>query len=270
MYGALIGDVEGSRFEFDNTSKRNFDLFSPTCRITDDSVMTLAVLDICRKKQLSNPKAIIDTFRRWGKRHPDAGYGSRFYSWLLLRKDYEFNHSYGNGAAMRISPVGFLAETEQEVRIWSKAVTEVSHDHPEGLKGAEVTAMCIFYARNKKSKEFIQKYAEKQYDLFPDYQSLCRSNHGHGLEICQVSVPQAISAFLLSNSFEDCLRIIISAGGDCDTTAAIACPIAEAFYGENGVDPKLIEFVDQKLVESGEKEGVLILHDEMRHDTYGS
>jgi hypothetical protein len=233
--------------------------------------MTLAVLDICRKKQLSNPKAIIDTFRRWGKRHPDAGYGSRFYSWLLLRKDYEFNHSYGNGAAMRISPVGFLAETEQEVRIWSKAVTEVSHDHPEGLKGAEVTAMCIFYARNKKSKEFIQKYAEKQYDLFPDYQSLCRSNHGHGLEICQVSVPPSnFGPF----SFQIALKIAFASSFPLVAIATLQqlllVRLPRLSMEKNGVDPKLIEFVDQKLVESGEKEGVLILHDEMRHDTYGS
>lgn len=230
MIGAIVGDSVGSVYEFGDAPKKDFDLYSPAFHFTDDSVMTLAVMDVLAHHLSGDPKKIIDTFRKWGRRYPGAGYGRRFYTWLLETRDYAFNDSYGNGAAMRISPVGWTASSEEEVKALSKAVTEVSHNHPEGLKGAEVTAMCVYYAKIGKSKAFIKDYAKQNYKLYDSISALNQSNHGHGLEICQISVPQAISAFLLTDSFESCLRVIVAAGGDCDTTAAIACGIAGAFY----------------------------------------
>jgi ADP-ribosylglycohydrolase len=242
MYGAFIGDIVGSYYEFANTNKKDFPLFNPLNHFTDDSVMTLAVMDLAVHQQLQDPKAIVDTFRKWGKRYPDAGYGGRFKHWLLDQNDYATNDSYGNGAAMRISPVGWYADKREDVALLSNAVTQVSHSHPEGLKGAEVVASCIYYAREYQAKEYIKWYALGRYKLFSSYKALQASNkEGHGPEICQVTVPQAISAFLLSKSFEDCLRIAISIGGDSDTIAAIACSIAEPFYRE--VDPKLKQMV---------------------------
>ena len=131
---------------------------------------------------------------------------------------------------MRVSSVGWIANSEEEVRELSKKVTEVTHNHPEGLKGAEVTAMCVYYARMGKDKEFIKNYVEQYYDLNFDYEEL-RRTYVHDAEICQVTVPQAIYCFLISKDFEDCLRTTIAIGGDCDTTAAISCAIAEAYYG---------------------------------------
>jgi ADP-ribosyl-[dinitrogen reductase] hydrolase len=250
MYGAFIGDIEGSIFEFHNTHDRNFDLFDQDLAFTDDSVMTLAVYDVIKRGAIANEHKIADILREWGQAYPYAGFGNYFDTWLY-QTDYRANPSCGNGAAMRISPVGFYAHNEAEVKTWSRHVTVVSHNHPEAVKGAEVTALCIYYAAHGKSKEFIKKYAEKNYALYPDFGSLCLSNHGHGLEICQVSVPQAISAFLMSTSFEDCLRIIISAGGDCDTTGAIACSIADAYYHD--IDPKLIAHCKAILLKGGAK-----------------
>lgn len=245
MYGAFIGDMEGSTYEFDQRAgiPYAFDLLRPECFLTDDSVMTLAVLDILRQGDFSE-KAIFDAFRKWGRRYPRAGYGLHFIQWLY-RDDYVHAPSYGNGAAMRISPVGWYAHSVKEVKSLSKAITEVSHDSPEGLEGAEVTAMMIYYARKGKSKAFLKTYAQRHYVLYSSYGELRHSNHGHGLEICQVSVPQAISAFLISKDFEDCLRLIVSAGGDCDTTGAIACSIAEAYYHQ--IPPALIRMVLERL-----------------------
>ena len=138
---------------------------------------------------------------------------------------------------MRISPVGWYCQDEEEVKRISKAITEVTHSHPEGLKGAEVTAMCIFYARKGKSKEFIKQYVEKYYNLDFEYEEL-RKNYRFN-ETCQKTVPQAIFCFLISSSFEDCLRTTISIGGDCDTTAAISCSIAEAYYKD--IDESILD-----------------------------
>jgi len=250
MDGAFIGDIEGSVFEFHNTHNPDFDLFNPDLAFTDDSVMSLAVADICHQKAYDDPAKIRSILREWGRAYPYAGYGSLFDQWLY-QEDDRANPSYGNGAAMRIAPVGYYAHNEDEVKRWSKTITVVSHNHPEAVKGAEVTAMCIFYALKGKDKAFLSAYARKHYRLYPSYEALCASNHGHGLEICQVSVPQAISAFLLSHDFESCLRMIIAAGGDCDTTGAIACSIAEAYY--KTIDPKLRTYCRKILASGGEK-----------------
>lgn len=230
VLGAIIGDSVGAKYEWRSIHVKDFDLYAPNFGYTDDSIMTLAVMDILFQKAYSDEHKPFDIFRKWGFRYPDAGYGGRFMDWLAA-KDYRQNDSYGNGAAMRVSPVGWYGTSEEEVRQLSRLVTQPSHCHPEGLKGAEVTALSVFYARTGKSKAFLRSFAESQYTLYPSEEALNLSNRGHGLETCQVSVPQALSAFFLTDSFESCLRTIIAAGGDCDTTAAIACGIAEAFYG---------------------------------------
>ena len=229
MIGALIGDICGSVYEFNNIKTKEFPLLSRKSVITDDSVMSIAVADMCNKDYLNNKAEIINTFKKWGRKFPNAGYGGNFYYWVLGndRKPY---YSCGNGSAMRISAIGWVAKNEQEVIKYSKAVTEVTHNHPEGILGAEVTAMCIYYARTGKDKEFIKKYIEQNYDIDFDYEEL-RASYEHAKEICQVTVPQALYCFLISKDFEDCLRTTISIGGDCDTTAAISCAVAEAYYG---------------------------------------
>lgn len=247
MLGAIIGDVVGSRFEFNNIKTKEFDLFKKgESRPTDDSIMTVAIMDMVNNSYLNNSDKIIDTFKKWGKKYPNAGYGGHFFYWVLgdYREPY---NSYGNGSAMRISPIGYIANSEEEVIKYATAVTEVTHNHPEGIKGAVVTAMCIYYARIGKDKEFIKKYVENEYPEIStlDYEEL-RRTYVHAEEICQVTVPQAIYCFLISNSFEDCIRTTISIGGDCDTTSAISCAIAEAYYGI----PKEIKLEVKKYLKS--------------------
>lgn len=227
MIGAIIGDTVGSVYEFNNNRSKDIELITKYSRPTDDTMMTLAVAEICQKRLYDNKDAIIDTFKKWGRTYPNSGYGGRFRKWLFtdVREAYG---SYGNGSAMRISPVGWYGRNEEEVKHIARKVTEVTHNHEEGLKGAEVVAMCIYYARIGKSKEFIKEYVEGYYNLDFDYEDL-KENYCFN-ETCQESVPQAIYCFLISDNFEDCLRTTISIGGDCDTTAAISCAIAEAYY----------------------------------------
>ena len=234
MLGAIIGDVVGSRFEFNNIRTKDFPLLTKECKYTDDTVMTLAVLDILQNR-LFNKECVIDTFKKWGRAYPNSGYGNRFSSWLF-GDNRESYHSYGNGSAMRISPVGWYANSEKEVKELTRLVTEVTHSHKEGIKGAEVVAMCVYYAKIGKSKEFIRKYVERYYSLDFDYEDLKKNYYFN--ETCQESVPQAIYCFLISKDFEDCLRTTISIGGDCDTTAAISCAIAEAYYKD--INPELL------------------------------
>lgn len=237
MLGAIVGDIVGSRFEFNNIKTKDFKLFDKDCSITDDSVMTCAVVDIMTNGWQDDKDAIIDTLKYWGKKYPDAGYGAHFYNWVLGKNREPYN-SCGNGAAMRVSACGYFGQNESEVMKYAKQVTEVTHNHPEGIKGAQVVAMCIYYALHGRDKEFIKKYVERYYSLDFDYNELVE-NYYHGAEICQNTVPQAIYCFLISKDFEDCLRTTISIGGDCDTTAAISCAIAEAYY--KGVPKKIIK-----------------------------
>lgn len=228
MKGAIIGDIVGSVYEFDNTNRKDFPLFSEDCDFTDDTVMTCAVAEA-----LMNPdKNTAHVMQSLAREYPDAGYGSSFIEWVFS-KDPKPYGSYGNGSAMRISPVGFLAKSEEEVKSLTKKVTEVSHNHPEGIKGAECTAMCIFLARQGKTKEEILQRVERDYysldKTCADYRR--EQNLHHGREICQVSVPQAVECFKESADFTDCIRNCISIGGDSDTIAAIAGGIAEAYYG---------------------------------------
>lgn len=232
MLGAIIGDIVGSRFEFRNHRSKDFKLFDLGCSITDDSIMTLAVAKAILACQNGRSKLNEETIRAMqtlGYAYPDAGYGGMFFRWLGSKNPQPYN-SFGNGAAMRVSPCAWAAKTEAEAKELSKLVTEVTHNHPEGIKGAEATTVAIFMARSCADKEAIRARIEKEYydlnftidEIRPTY----KFN-----ETCQETVPQAIAAFLESESFEDCIRTAISVGGDSDTLAAIAGSIAEAFYG---------------------------------------
>ena len=245
MWGAVIGDIVGSKYEFNNIHTKNFKLFndlkSNETTFTDDTILTMAVIDIILNNNIDDKSKIISTFKKYGLKYPSS-YGCSFGFWLHSDISDAYN-SFGNGAAMRVSPIGMLAKDEDQLKKWCYAVTSVTHNHPEGLKGAEVTAMCIFYAWQGKSKEFIKKYAEKYYSLDFDYEEL-RQNYRFN-ETCQETVPQAIYCFLISKNFEDCLRTCISIGGDSDTLSAIACPIAEAYY--KNIDQKIIDLCNKKL-----------------------
>ncbi|MCR4897668.1 MAG: ADP-ribosylglycohydrolase family protein, partial [Acholeplasmatales bacterium] len=212
---------------------KEFPLFSNSSCYTDDTVMTLAVAEILQKGYINDKNKIIDTFKKWGKAYPDAGYGGHFYYWVLGSDRKPYN-SYGNGSAMRVSPCGWYGNSEEEVIDYAVKVTEVTHNHKEGIKGAVVTALSIYYARIGKSKEFLKEYMIKEYPEIKtlDYEEL-RKTYIHGKEICQVTMPQALYCFLISNSFLDCLRTTISIGGDSDTLAAISCAIAEAYYKDS-------------------------------------
>lgn len=245
MIGAIIGDVVGSRFEFNNIKHKDFELVVDRSCFTDDTVMTVAVSDVLINGNPYNKDDVIDTLKKWGKKYPHAGYGGHFFDWVLgsSRKPY---NSCGNGSAMRVSAAGWLGKSEDEVIDLAKRVTEVTHNHPEGMKGAIVTALSIYYARMGKSKEFLREYMEREYPEIKrlDYEEL-RRTYRHEAEICQVTLPQALYCFLISTSFEDCLRTTISIGGDCDTTSAISCAIAEAFYKE--IPESLVKDVRRKL-----------------------
>ncbi len=234
--GALIGDVSGSTVEFNGyakpKTKAKAELFPEESTFTDDTVLTAAVADNLADLSV---RPISDSLRAWAKMFPHAGYGSRFTDWIYDEEMGPYN-SFGNGSAMRVSAVGYFAKTEEEVIELSHYVTECTHNHPEGIKGAEVVAMIIFKAMHGATKEELHEYAEQQYDFESlDYEEM-KSFMGHGDEICQITVPQALWAFFHSDSFEDCLRTCLTIGWDCDTLAAIACSMAEAYYKEIPVE----------------------------------
>ena len=230
MFGAIIGDIVGSRFEFNNHLGKDFKFLTPRCHFTDDTVMTCAVaLALMKSKgdfsDLSD-KAV-QAIQRIGRQFPNCGYGSRFIHWMFCEDPQPYD-SYGNGSAMRISPVGFAARSIAEAKQLAAAVTRISHNHPEGMKGAEATAVAIVMARQGKTKDEIREAMAAYYDLSTSVDRYRSMWQGHGREICQISVPQALVCFLEGESFEDVIRNCISIGGDSDTIAAIAGGIAEA------------------------------------------
>ena len=244
MLGAIIGDMVGSLYEFHPIKTKDFKIIDNRMRMTDDSYLTIAVakvllrhypFDLSEQSLKSIQDDLINEFVRTWKMVPHAGFGGMFYRWCrgisLGREEPKPYNSYGNGSAMRISPVGWLAKDEDEVILLSRIVTEITHNHPEGLKGAEAVAMCIFLAKHGYSKEQIKDKMIKNYypeiaDL--DFDDLVKNYEFN--ETCQKSVPQAIYCFLVSNSLEDAIRNCVAIGGDCDTTGAMAGAIAEAFY----------------------------------------
>ena len=236
MYGAILGDIIGSPFEFDRGDKtKDFKLFSRRSHFTDDSVMTLAVCEALLKvgqdatvKEIED--AAITSMQSWGRRYPHEGYGGYFRCWLTARHPEPYN-SFGNGSAMRVSAAGWLYDSLEKTRVVAKATANVTHNHPEGIKGAEATASAIFMARNGSSKEEIKKYIENEfhYDLNRTLDEIRPSFHMD--ETCQKTVPEAIIAFLEARDFEDAIRNAVSLGGDTDTLGAITGSIAEAYFG---------------------------------------
>ena len=237
MLGAILGDIIGSPYEFDRGNKsKEFELFHPACGFTDDTVMTIAIADALLRAGKSASvesirKHVILSMRSWGKKYPNAGYGSKFIHWVLSEKEPNPYESYGNGSAMRVSSAGWLYKTLEKTRKVAKITAEVTHNHPEGIKGAEAVASAIFLARTGKSKEEIKNYiiSEFGYDLSRTCDEI-RPAYRH-IESCQKTVPEAITAFLEGESFEDVIRTAVSLGGDCDTVTCIAGSIAEAYYG---------------------------------------
>ena len=233
MIGAILGDIIGSRFEFNNYLGKDFELLTRRCEFTDDTVMTCAVAEALmdsREDYSDLSEKAVAAMQRLGRLYPNAGYGARFYHWVFANNPLPYN-SCGNGSAMRVSPVGFAARDVEEAKRLSAAVTCISHDHPEGMKGAEATAVAIVMARQGKSKEEIRAEMEKYYELSTSVDAYRRAWDGHGKEICQVSMPQALTCFFEGEDYEDVIRNCISIGGDSDTLAAIAGGIAEAYYG---------------------------------------
>ncbi len=225
MLGAIAGDTIGSVHEFFCGKTKEFPLFVEGSRFTDDSVLTLAVADC-----LLNGVDYVDKFHEYTRRYPDGGYGGRFSHWVESGSREPYN-SWGNGSAMRVSPVGFAFDSVDEVLLEAKASAEVTHNHPEGIKGAQATALAIFLARQGEGKESIRADIQARfgYDLSGTVDSI-RPDYAFN-ESCQETVPQAIVSFLDSEDFEDAIRNAISLGGDADTLACIAGGIAEAFYG---------------------------------------
>ena len=251
MLGAIIGDTVGSVYEFENIKTTEFDLFSPESIYTDDSVMTMAVADWLLNDKTRNTQALVDTFVYFANKYPCpmGGYGDRFFEWLTypdvgveeverdngtkgivfreLRKPY---NSWGNGSAMRTSAVGWMFDTLEETERIAALQAGITHDHPEGIKGAQAVSAAIFMARNGMSKDAIKLYIENKYGY--DLSKTCdeiRPYYKYN-ESCQDTVPQAMIAFLESTNFESCLRLAVSLGGDCDTLTCIAAGMAEAFY----------------------------------------
>ena len=236
MYGAILGDIIGSPFEFDRGDKtKEFDLFTKGCDYTDDSVMTIAVGEAllavgpeATVKEIE--EAVVTNMQDWGKRYPYAGYGGRFRYWLRERNPKPYG-SYGNGSAMRVSAAGWLYDSMERTREVARATANVTHNHPEGIKGAEATAGAIYMARSGSSKEEIKEYIEREFHYNLD-RTLDEIRPGYHMdETCQRTVPEAIIAFLESKDFEDAIRNAVSLGGDTDTLGAITGSIAEAFYG---------------------------------------
>lgn len=236
MYGAILGDIIGSPFEFDRGSKsKEFPLFSANSRFTDDSVMTIAVANAFLDAQPNADiewirQRLISSMKKYGKLFPRAGYGGMFRRWLKCDDPQPYG-SFGNGSAMRVSSVAWLYNDLDTVRSMAKLSAEVSHNHPEGIKGAEATASAIYLARTGSTKAEIKSYIEENfgYNLNRTCDEI-RPNYHH-VETCQETVPEAITAFLEGESFEDVIRTAVSLGGDCDTLTCIAGSIAEGFFG---------------------------------------
>jgi ADP-ribosylglycohydrolase len=225
MLGAIAGDIIGSVHEFEARKTKNFPLFMANSRFTDDTVLTVAVADC-----LLTGSSYTDKFHEYSRAYPDRGYGLRFWHWIESESHQPYN-SWGNGSAMRVSPVAFAFQTLDEVLAEARASAEVTHNHPEGIRGAQATAAATFLALQGNSKNEIRRVIEKQfgYDLSRTTEVI-RQTYVF-TESCQETVPEAITSFLESEDYEDAVRLAISLGGDADTLACITGGIAEAFYG---------------------------------------
>ena len=232
MIGAIIGDIAGSRFEWKNHKGKDFELFTSACAPTDDSIMTLALADAilkCNGNYTRLEEEATYYMQVYGREYPDTGYGGMFRRWIFSYDPKPYN-SYGNGAAMRVSPCGLAANSMEEAVMLARTVTQVTHNHPEAMTAAEAVASAIYLGRLGKSLEQIKEYITEHYYHIDFTLDEIRPRY-HFDVTCQGSVPQAMEAFFESADFEDAIRIAISVGGDSDTIAAITGSIAEAFYG---------------------------------------
>ncbi|HIM93515.1 MAG TPA: ADP-ribosylglycohydrolase family protein [Campylobacterales bacterium] len=244
MLGVIAGDIIGSWYEFHATKEKEFELFHPKSKFTDDTTLSMAIA-----KSILDDEPYLDNVVDFGLRYFDVGYGGSFKKWLKGDEHLPYN-SWGNGSAMRVSPIAFAFDTEEKVLEEARKSAEITHNHPEGIKGAEATALAIFMARKGASKEEIRKRitTEFEYDLSRTVDEI-RPTYKFEVS-CQKSVPESIICFLDSNSFEDCIRNCVSLGGDADTMAAIAGGIAEAYYGvPKEIEEKINEYLSDEFVE---------------------
>lgn len=248
MYGAFIGDIIGSTREFCEWKDWNFKLFPIGSSYTDDSIMTVAIGDALMDwKDFGGDlkTSFIETMRNYGKAYPSpaGGYGSHFVGWLESKAPQPYN-SCGNGSAMRVSPCALMAGTLEEALDLAKLSAEVTHNHPEGIKGAQATAAAIYLARNGASKKEIKEYIQENF--YPLDKTLKEIRPHYRFDgTCQGSVPESIQAFLESNDFETAIRNVISLGGDADTMGAITGSIAWAYYGRNGITADMQKLWEQ-------------------------
>jgi ADP-ribosylglycohydrolase len=239
MIGAIAGDIIGSVYEHGPIKTKDFPLFHEYCRFTDDSVLTVAIADA-----ILSGRSYLASVREWGRRFPAAGYGGAFIDWLDSGGSQPYG-SWGNGSAMRVSPVGFAFSSEEEVLLQARATAEITHNHPEGIKGAEATALAVYLARKGLTKEDIRARISTQFGYILN-RTIKGIRPSYRFDVsCQGSVPEAIIAFLDSDSYEDAIRNAISLGGDSDTLACITGGIAEAFYG--GVPDAICAKVEEVL-----------------------
>lgn len=243
MLGAIAGDIIGSVYERHNIKTKRFRLFSPGCSFTDDSVLTAALADT-----ILTGAPYADNLKAFYRLYPRAGYGGDFHRWARSGGSKPYN-SWGNGAAMRISPAGFAFDDLETVLRKAREYTEVTHSHPEGIKGAQATAAAIFLARTGESKDGIREFveAEFRYDLSRHVDEI-RPAYSFDVS-CQGTVPQAIRAFIDSADFEDAIQTAVSLGGDTDTLACITGGIAQAFYGgvPGPISDKVYAILDERL-----------------------
>lgn len=225
LYGALGGDIIGSRFEWHNLKSKDFELFGDRSKFTDDTVMTIATADA-----LLHRLDFAEAYRAWGSRYPHAGYGGRFRSWLNSDFPRPYN-SWGNGSAMRVGPVGFFFDSVERVLAEAERSAAVTHNHPEGIKGAQVAALAVFLARTGSSKAAIRSEIETRFDYDLSSKTLDDIRPDYRFDVsCTGTLPVALLAFLESESYEDAIRNAVSVGGDSDTIAAVTGGIALAFY----------------------------------------
>lgn len=248
MLGAIAGDITGSVYEFNPVKTTDFQLFGPQSRFTDDTVLTIATMQAILKQT-----SFADTYHKWGNQYPQAGYGGRFRKWLESASKKPYN-SFGNGSAMRVSPVALAAASRKEVLELAEESAAATHNHPEGIKGAQTTALAIYLTLNDCDKETLRTELEtfSGYHLHRSVDSIRKS---YSFDVtCQGSVPEAIICYLEAESLEETIRNAISLGGDADTQAAIAGPLAEAAYGIEPfikdetcrrLDTQMIEIIDE-------------------------
>lgn len=247
MLGAIIGDVVGSVYEFSSDKTKQFPLFTCGCGPTDDSLMTIAVGCACTTSDINNEDEfkhnLRNLMREIGRQYPEIGYGGDFYRWLMSDTTLSYG-SFGNGSAMRVSPVAYACDTLEDTERLAKWSAEITHDHPEGIRGAEAVAAAVFLARTGKDKGFIKNYIQSKYYNLDFTLDEIRSAY-HFDVTCEGSVPQAIECFIEAEDFEDAIRNAVSLGGDGDTIAAIAGSIAEAYFGiPDELQEKVFEYMD--------------------------